>query len=220
VIIDTTVGSPDYHKVSQYYKNWLTTNPSRQFTIKPQNPTGALAPGQFFAIKLGDSTGGQDYKTNIKSCPAVPIFCANDYPSEPGNMVGPTKQGTCALICYDGDEQCTNCPHDTYVGPGQYRRPGSPWSDGQIGATSRALVISPIIDVCKFCTEGFPSGTTSAQYTVIGFATVFIEGFVGDDVQARLINVTDCSVASGGGGSINPEETGPFGQPLRLVRAP
>jgi hypothetical protein len=180
-------------------------------------------PVSFFAIRLGDSQGGQDYKTNIATCPAVPIYCADDYPSEPGNMIGPTKQGTCELICYsvsDHGNPCTGCQSDSYEGVGRYRRPASPTSDGGLGSTSRSLVTAPIIDVCVFCPSSFPSGTESAQYTVIGFATVFIEGFVGDDLQARLINVTDCSVAAGGGGGINPLETGPYGQPLRLVRAP
>jgi Flp pilus assembly protein TadG len=223
VIIDTNPSSADYRKPSQYYKDWLLSNPSRQFTIKPQNPSGAIAPGQFFAIRLGDSSGGNDYKTNIATCPAEPIYCADDYPSEPGDKVGPTRTGTCELICYDPADQgnpCTDCESDTFEGIGRYRRPGAPTSDGGLSSTSRSLVIAPIIDVCVFCPDSFPSGTESAQYTVIGFATVFIEGFQGNDLQARLINVTDCSVSAGGGGGINPLETGPSGLPLRLVRAP
>lgn len=223
VIIDTNPSSPDYLQPSQYYRDWLASNPSRQFTIKPQNPSESLAPGQFFAIRLGDSAGGSDYRTNIATCPATPIYCADDYPSEPGNMVGPTKQGTCELICYNPADQgnpCNGCESDVFEGVGRYRRPGPPTSDGGLGMTSRSLIISPIIDVCTFCPDNFPNGTTSAQYTVIGFATVFIEGFQGNDLQARLISVTDCSVASGGGGAINPLETGPSGLPLRLVRQP
>ncbi|MFY9608214.1 MAG: hypothetical protein WAU45_06300, partial [Blastocatellia bacterium] len=223
VIIDMDPTSPDFRLPSQYYKDWLVANTSRQFTIKPQNPSESLAPGQFFAIRLGDSTGGSDYRENIATCTATPIYCAEDYPSEPGNMIGPTRQGTCQLICYDPADQgnpCTGCESDAFEGIGKYRRPNPPTSDGGLGTTSRSLVISPIIDVCTFCTTGFPSGTSTAQYTVIGFATVFIEGFQGNDLQARLISVTDCSVAAGGGGAINPLETGPFGLPLRLVRQP
>jgi len=225
VIIDTTVGSPDYLKPSQFYRNWLQSNPTRQFTIKPQNPNGTLSPGQFFAIRLGDSQGGSDYETNIVTCPATPIFCSTAYPSEPGNMVGPTSHGVCQFICYDygGSGNCDSCAKDTYVGVGAYRRPGSPNSDGGIGSTSRSLAIAPIIDVCTFCPSNFPNGTDSAQYTVIGFATIFLEGFQGSNLQARLINVTDCSGgggAGGGGGGISPSETGSFSLPIRLVRLP
>jgi hypothetical protein len=221
VIIDTDPTSANFMQPSAYYQAWLAGTPSRQFTIKPQNPAGSIAPGQFFAIRLGDSQGGSDYQTNIATCPANPIYCADDYPSEPGNMVGPTQHGTCQLICYniaDNGNPCNQCVSDTFEGVGRYRRPNPPDSDGGLGSTSRSLVISPIIDVCTFCPDNFPSGTESAQYTVIGFATVFIEGFQGSDLQARLISVTECSVSAGGG--INPQETGPYGLPLRLVRAP
>jgi hypothetical protein len=217
VVIDTTPGSPDYLKQSQFYKNWLLSNPSRQFTLKPDNGNGGkFAPSQFFAIRLGDSSGGADYVTNIRTCPATPIFCQTAYPSEPGSKTGPTKQGTCSLICYNGDQNCNNCEADTYEGVGQYRRPPAPTSDGGLGSTSRSLGIAPIIDVCGFCPDNFPSGTTSGQYTVIGFATIFIENFSGGNVTARFIDVLDCS-ASGG---INPAETGSFSLPIRLVRVP
>jgi len=92
-----------------------------------------------------------------------------------------------------------------------------------VGSSSRALSIAPIIDVCTFCPSNFPNGTTSEQYTVIGFATIFIEGFSGSNLTARLITVTDCSGgggAGGGGGGIAPEETGSFSLPIRLVRVP
>ena len=218
VIIDTNPSSPDYLKQSQYYKDWLQSNPSRQFTLKPDNGSGGkFAPSQYFGIRLGDSNGGSDYAYNVSHCPATPVFCQTSYPSEPGDKVGPTRKGICSLICYNGDEQCNGCEMDTYEGVGKYRRPGPPTSDGGLGSTSRSLGIAPIIDVCVFCPDSFPSGTTSGQYTVIGFATVFIEGFSGGNVQARLINVLDCS---GGGGGINPAETGAFGLPIRLVRAP
>jgi Flp pilus assembly protein TadG len=232
VLIDTTVGSPDYLKPSQFYRTWLTSNPSRQFTIKPQNPGGNLSPGQFFAIRLGDSQGGNDYQENIITCPATTIYCQTAYPAEPGDKVGPTSQGTCTLICYnyDGTGNCNSCARDTWEGVGAYRRPAAPTSDGGLGTTSRSLAIAPIIDVCTFCpnlpscsTCNYPNGTDPAQYTVIGFATIFLEGFQGSNLQARLINVTDCSGgggAGGGGGGISPSETGSFSLPIRLVRLP
>ena len=232
VLIDTTVGSPDYLKPSQFYRNWLASNPSRQFIIKPQNPSGNLSPGQFFAIRLGDSQGGNSYAQNIVTCPATPIYCQTAYPSEPGDKVGPTSQGTCSLICYDygGSGNCNSCAKDTWEGVGAYRRPAAPFSDGGLGTTSRSLAIAPIIDVCTFCPGlpscsscNYPNGTTEEQYTVIGFASIFIEGFQGSNLTARLINVTDCSGgggAGGGGGGISPSETGSFSLPIRLVRLP
>ena len=64
-----------------------------QRTIKPGNPQNALTPGQFFAIRLGDSSGGNDYRTNIATCASQIVTCQNLYSVEPGNMIGPTKQG-------------------------------------------------------------------------------------------------------------------------------
>ena len=136
-------------------------------------------------------------------------------------MIGPTKQGTCELICYDGTQNCNNCPKDTYVGIGQYRQPGSPYGDGLIHDTSRALALAPVINVCQFCPNNFPTGTTSLQ--VVGFAMIFLEDTNQNDVVARLIGLTDCSGGGGGGGGgggIDPPETGPFAIPVRLVRVP
>jgi Flp pilus assembly protein TadG len=181
------------------------------FTIKPGNPQNAIAPGQFAGIDLGDSQGGRDYETNIASCPAQAIYCATSYPSENGNMVGPTAHGTCRFICYDGSQTCNNCQKDTFVSVGRYQRP-----DGTITSSSRSLALAPIIDVCGYC-PNLPSG--SVNYTVVGFALIFIDGISnGNDVNAHLISITSCPPSGGGGGGINPQETGPFALPVRLVR--
>jgi Flp pilus assembly protein TadG len=207
--------------VTQFAKDWMaaqdalpsTSNP-RRFTIKPSNggggSTGPIAPGEYFAVRLGDSSGGSDYKTNIKTCTAETIACGVSYGTEPGAKIGPTKQGACGLICYDGSENCSGCQKDTYVSPGLYKRP-----DLTNTTTSRSLVIAPIIDVCQYCPNSFPTGTSTLQ--VIGFALVFIEDIDANNVLARLIDVTACT---GGGGEINPEETGSFSLPIRLVRVP
>jgi Flp pilus assembly protein TadG len=208
--------------VTQFAKDWMaaqdalpsSSNP-RRFTIKPSNggsSTGPIAPGEYYAVRLGDSTGGSDYKTNIETCTAETITCGVSYGTEPGAKIGPTKQGACGLICYNGSENCSGCQKDTYVSPGLYQRPDLTYT-----TTSRSLVISPIIDVCQYCPDSFPTGTSTLQ--VIGFALVFIEDVDSNNVLARLIDVTACT-GGGGGGGINPEETGSFSLPIRLVRVP
>lgn len=206
--------------VTQFAKDWMaaqdalpvSSNP-RRFTIKPSNggsSTGPIAPGEYYAVRLGDSSGGSDYKTNIETCTPETIACGVSYATEPGAKIGPTKQGACGLICYNGSENCSACQKDTYVSPGLYQRP-----DGTQTTTSRSLVISPIIDVCQYCPSNFPTGTSTLQ--VIGFALVFIEDVDANNVLARLIDVTACTA---GGGEINPAETGSFSLPIRLVRVP
>jgi hypothetical protein len=212
VLIDPSTGQVTAYGLSRI---------GSQFTIKPANPNQTIAPGQFYAIRLGDSTGGNDYRTNIRTCPRDAIYCSQSYTTEPGDKIGPTKQGTCELVCYDGTQNCNNCPKDTYIGIGQYQQPGSPHGDGLVHDTSRALGLAPVINVCQFCPDSFPGGITNLQ--VVGFAMIFLEGTQGNDVIARLISITDCSGGGGGGGGgggVDPPETGPFSIPVRLVRVP
>ncbi len=180
----------------------------QQFPIKPQNPTGSLAPGQYYAIQMGDSTGGADFRDNIASCSEQLLRCQTSYTVEPGNMIGPTVQGVRDL---QGPSP------DVYVGPGEYRR-----SDGTIGDTSRQLIVAPVWDVCNmagFCPDNkLPDSGANVEITVVGFAAVFLEGIQGNDVMARLVSVSGCGGAPGT--PPDSDETGPLGVPLRLVRLP
>jgi hypothetical protein len=185
-------GQPTPYAISQY---------GAQVSIKPQNPSGAISPGQFFAIQLPGAVGANDYRNEIATCYATSVPCGQSYSVETGNMVGPTKQGVNDLI--------GNPPTDTYIGVGQYRH-----SDGTISDTSIALVVAPIWDTCNFpgfCPGNqFPNGT-NVNVQIVGYAMLFLSGVQGNNVVARLINVSAC-----GGG--NPTETGPFAIPIRLVR--
>jgi hypothetical protein len=174
------------------------------FSLKPQNPSGAIAPGQFYAIQLPDSVGASDYQNNIETCANVYVRCNEFYSVETGNMVGPTIHGVDNLI---GD------PADEWVDPGVYRRP-----DGTLTDISDSVVVAPIWDSCAltgFCPDGkFPTGT-NVNLQIIGFAVFFLEGVQGGDVVARLLNVSSCGPSSG-----TPPETGGtvLSLPLRLVR--
>jgi putative Flp pilus-assembly TadE/G-like protein len=185
----------------------------QQFTLKPQNPSTSIAPGQFYAIQLPGSSGGADYRSNIASCATPYLRCGNSYSVETGNMVGPTAQGVRDLI--------GNPSTDTWTGTiGEYQTPNG------LSDMSRNVVVAPIWDSCSmsgFCPAGnFPSGTT-VTLQIIGFATFFLEGIQGGDVQARLISVSSCGATSGGsGGGAGSSETGGtvLSLPLRLVRQP
>jgi Flp pilus assembly protein TadG len=208
------------------------------FTVKPQKPgCGTLAPGQFMAIALG-CTGADCYRDNITKCASVTVSClasGSTYCTENGDMVGPTKQGVCDLVCYNGAASCGNgnqCVRDSFVSIGHYQHPSvQDGGDGLISDTSRSLVVAPIIDVCSFCASGgFPAGG-SCGLTVIGYALIFVDGVDNGGgggecsgsqpgIAAHLISITSCSGAGGGGGGggINPGETGPFAVPVRLVK--
>ncbi len=85
------------------------------FNIKPNNPTGALVPGQFYAVRMLDSQGGKDYRTNISTCSPDVLTCLDTYGLEPGNMIGPTIQGVTDLI---------GSPSDIFLAMGQYQDSG------------------------------------------------------------------------------------------------
>ena len=51
----------------------------------------------------GPITGGDKYRENIASCNGLPIEIGDTLTTEPGNMIGPTKQGVEDLIALDPD---------------------------------------------------------------------------------------------------------------------
>ncbi len=173
-----------------------------QFVVKPQNPAGAIAPSQFYAMEMG-GPGANDYRDAISACsPDGRLFCLSSYSVKTGNMVGPTEQGVHNLI--------GNPPVDRYFGIGNYG-PTDPGHD-----TSRALVVAPIVDLCGypgFCPSNTLPGGTNVTLQVVGFALVFIEDVNATGVIGRLINVFSC-----GGTPISGPTA--FSIPLRLVHLP
>jgi hypothetical protein len=194
---------------------------NNQFLLKPQDPQNALRPGDFMLIDVPGVTPGQ-IDTIIQFCMNASSACSQTYSVLTGNHAGPVKAGVKNLI---------GCPTpDVYLGPGRYQRP-----DGTVGSTSKALVTCPVWDVCSatingtpFCPDASVPGGTNVQLQIVGFAVVFVEGLAsgnsgtidcnGNEITARLISVSACGAS--GGGTINPGETGPYGVPIRLVRAP
>jgi hypothetical protein len=191
---------------------WARARTGLQFTIKPGNPQNALNPGQFYAIRMPDSAGGADYRTNIETCSPDFVYCGETYGIEPGNMIGPTMQGV---------DHLTGPLPDLFLDVAQYQH-----ADGTVTDTSHQLAVAPIWDICNtpgFCPAGKPAGGATLRVPVIGFALIFIDGRQANDVLARLIWASTCSSAggaSGGGWQTGSEETGPYSIPVRLVRLP
>jgi len=187
----------------------------QQFTIKPNRPSDVLVPSNFMAIELGNGSGANVYRENIINCAPVDVSCNAVYRVEPGNMRGPTVQGVQALV---GD------PPDQFWDVADY---GPNHAD-----TSQSLIVAPIWDACNdplfqigeesggkggcACPVECVAPGNGTFYTVAGFALLFINGVDhSDGVQATLINVSDC-----GGNLIDPQETGPFSIPIRLIQIP
>ena len=205
----------------QQIRDSTAANKLNQFVLKPKDPHNALRPGDFFLVDLEGDTDPK-ISESISIC-FTGASCLSTYSILTGNKVGPVRSGVKDLI------GCPSTP-DTYVSAGRYHR-----ADGTDSPTSKSLVACPVWDVCNasfgspaqaFCPSGDVPGGTQPQVQIVGFALVFIEGLKGggaaidcngSDVIGRIINIAGCGST---GGTINPGETGPFGVPLRLVRAP
>lgn len=177
----------------------LPADHGRQFAVKTDTNTNAeVSPGWFRAIRvprLDGLNGGSVYRDNIESCGGLPngyaapaTVCPTNitnadmaywatqgcYATEPGNMVGPTRQGIDTLVARDA---------------------GASWSNGGIvgslftPATSSPRVVPiGVIDINHFMAQD-PNGANGVlkMVNIYGF---FIEGMGDVDAQG---NITCCS---------------------------
>jgi Flp pilus assembly protein TadG len=113
------------------------------FTLKPGDPGGAAAPGQYYAAFIPNTTtaptecpacasssggGGSTnstgsaavYRANIECCNQTALVCGDNpnvtLASTAGNMVGPTRQGVDCLIHQSGNTFSSNCGQDVLNG--------------------------------------------------------------------------------------------------------
>jgi hypothetical protein len=179
----------------------LPADEGRRFAIKVGDNSGSISPGWFRAIRvprLDGQTGGNVYNNNITSCGGLPngfatpstvcpasignadaAYWANlgCYRVEPGNMIGPTKQGVDDLVALDSSAQ--------WSGSGIINSAFSP------GTSSPRVVPIGVMDIDSYLAAD-PTGSNGIVrlVNIYGF---FIEGM--GDVQPNG-TVTCCS--SGG----------------------
>ncbi|MCU1383288.1 MAG: hypothetical protein JWL71_1985 [Acidobacteria bacterium] len=145
---------------------------------------------------LPGSGGASDYRNNISGCnPAVLPIGATMTP-EPGNMVGPTKQGADDLVAKDPnavwDTSC-NCVKGSAFGK------------------SPRVVIIPVYDPVVFA-NGAQHGK-NIDLKIANYIGFFIEQMQGNEVVGRITPV--------GGvldGSLGPAPAGAFPKVIRLVQ--
>ena len=165
----------------------------RQVVLKAGNPNQAINASHFFPIALSPNTGGAWYEQNIDGCWTGVAVIGEIVPVEPGNMVGPTNQGTQALIDRD---------------------PTAYWDAGmqEIVSTmspSPRVVVVPVFDPA-FYEAGRQAGRVDIKIAnLVGF---FIEAMQGNDVLGRLVPMT--GLIRGGGATGTP---GAFLRAIRLV---
>lgn len=149
----------------------------RRITLKAGSPGEAIAPGWYYPIRLGESTGGADYRANIATCNTTVIGPGTIVQNEPGNMIGPTKQGIRDLINQDPDAEW-----DSSLNGGSGGVSGGCMSNGDCRRSPR-LVAIPVFNPDAY-DAGRPSGLNELLITkVLGF---FIERMQGNEVVGRI----------------------------------
>lgn len=163
----------------------------RQVTLKPGSPAQAINSSHFYPIALPGGNGGEWYRTNIPGCWPGVAEIGDMVPVEPGNMTGPTKQGSEELIAKD---------------------PGAYWNGDHVVSSQKPsprVVVIPVFDPFVY-EEGRQHGRLDIK--IANFVGFFIEDMVGNDVRGRLVPMT--GLVRGNGGSI-PSST--FLNAIRLI---
>ena len=166
-----------------------------QITLKANNQS-KVSPSFYNPWALPGRGGADDYREDIENCntSVIPIGALMD--AEPGNMVGPTKQGTEGLVDKD-----PNARWDTTC---------KCVKDSAFRISPRVVVI-PVYDPVYYET-GKQNGS-NASLKIANYIGFFIEEMNGNEVTGRITPV--------GGvfkGDAGPAPNGAFPVVIRLVK--
>jgi hypothetical protein len=153
----------------------------RYITLKHGSPHDTLTPGWFqpVVINPAEGPGGSNYRDNIATCDMTVIGPGTLLEVEPGNMIGPTKQGMNDLIALDKDAKWNK----TLNGVGGIE-------GGCMSSTTSPCAISPrLVAIPMFNPDAYQladqNGRTTIQITkVLGF---FVDEMDGNDVKGYLM---------------------------------
>ncbi|MGH9197264.1 MAG: hypothetical protein ACRD1T_16185, partial [Acidimicrobiia bacterium] len=181
-----------------------------QLTLKLGDSERRYSSGWFLALRLGDSTGGDDYRENIKNCIGVQYKIGDvlDVSTEQGNKVGPTRQG----VEDDSDSLVAKDPN-AWWDPNAAHPSGKGRIAGSDFAVSPRLVPVPVFSLDEYLATN-PTGRSTVKIrNILGF---FVEGMGGpgrQDVIGRLVTYPGFTVG-------NSTLTGPssFMKQIILVR--
>lgn len=172
-----------------------TTDRGLLLSLKSNN-TNKTAPSFYNPWDLPGSTGADDYRNNITNCNTNIVAMGDPMNTEPGNMSGPTSQGTIDLIAKDPDAYW-----DTFCS----------CVKGSAFGKSPRIAIVPLYDPIYYET-GKHNGN-NASLRVANYIGFFIEELVANEVKGRITPIS--GLVKGGGG---PIPTGAFPMAIRLVQ--
>ena len=166
----------------------------RYITLKNGNPKDAITPGWFqpVVINPAEGPGGDNYRENIATCDMTVIGPGTLLEVEPGNMIGPTKQGMDDLIALDKDAKWNKTLNGGIGGI----------EGGCMSSTTSPCAISPrLVAIPMFNPDAYQlaaqNGRTTIQITkVLGF---FVDEMDGNDIKGYLMTYpADPSAGMGG----------------------
>lgn len=166
-----------------------------QIVIKPFHTSGQMNPSWYFPWRPPGQQGGDDYRNNIAGCvdPTLSYDFGDTVDTEPGAMLGPTKQGFQDLIdqdptaFWDSGLECVS------------RGSGCVWDSPR----TRPM---PMFDPREAPDPG------AKPFTFTNFAGIFVESIVGNEIYARFMGIGGISPGEVGGA------TGPAVRVVRLIQ--
>ncbi|MDD5761864.1 MAG: pilus assembly protein TadG-related protein [bacterium] len=173
----------------------------------PKNPSGIPSlqqeSGHFFCLAI-DGTGGSLYRDTIENGSNAPVKIGDAVTLEPGDMVGPTRQGTQALM--DADPNSTWNAEKNLPESNAYKI--TPQAGEKPWMHSPRVIRIPIYDPEIALTQG------RSEMVIAGFAGFWIEsiGHQGT-VTGRYVQMP----ALGEAGPTQGPSSGPVLRVLRLV---
>ena len=152
----------------------------RYLVLKNGGPQNAIRPGWFNPVVINPSEGpgGNNYNNNIATCDPTVIGAGTVLEVEPGNMIGPTKQGMQDLIALDPDAEWD----PNLNGPNRGGVTGGCMGAGSCAISPR-LVAIPVFDPDAYNLAAAGGRTTINVVKVLGF---FVDRMQGNDVAGWI----------------------------------
>ena len=190
----------------------LNEHHGMRLLLKAGNPGDAINPGHYFPITLvPGQTGASVYRSNISGCNEEASFSMPyALPNEPGNMIGPTRQGVENLIAQDPGATWDTTYQNPVTGNwGQIIGSACSPSCGTASGFSPRLRPVPLFDP-----HAYDAGRESGRLDIFltRFGGFFIEQMIGNDVLGHL----SIAPAVAGGGPLDDESA--FLRTVILVR--
>jgi hypothetical protein len=168
-----------------------------EIVIKPFKESGRMNESWYYPFRPEGDQGGADYRDNIVDCVDEDYVYefGDEVDTEPGAMIGPTKQGFQDLIDQDPDARWDDV--DECVTRG----------DGCIFDSPR-IRAAPMFDPREAPDPG------SKPLTFTNFANIFVDRIQGNEVYGRFLGLSGVP----GGGDTSGDDDGPAVRFVRLIQ--